>query len=443
MEDRAAGAAALKALRKRRGFSLSAMARALTGLADDLRQPPLPAVASVQRSVARWEAARPTMPDERYQLLLAHLYARTPADDLALGPGSDFAHYVDALRLLGESEHRTAELRTTVLRAATDTDGGMLALLSPDLHASLSAALSDPARTTEEAVAGLASVVADVNAQVGSLPMVRLQLLLAPAVEAARRLLPGPVPEPLGPRLREVAVAASALAGRLAFEARDDATSRALYADATREAQRLPSWQRAGIHMSHALVTLYSAPGLEGARQLVDRAVHAARTGESPLVRARAHALQAELAARAGNRQQADAALALAWYDVESDHREDPAPTSFSAGHLRGFQGVCELYVGDPDRAHDRFSRSAATLSTPREQVQRAIVTTDQALARIRLGEPEAAAALLHECVTTASSTGGRVPALRLRQARRELRSWRREEWVADLDDHLMDTLGA
>src|SRR5262249_31790107 len=120
----------------------------------------------------------------------------------------------------------------------------------------------------------------------------------------------------------------------------------------------------------------------------------------------------------------------------------DPSSSSFSAGHLRGFEGVCELYVGDARAAHDRFAKSAAALRTPREQVQRAIVTTDQALARIRLGDPRSGADLLHECVAAASSTGGRVPALRLRRVRKELRPWRREDWVADLDDHLMDVLG-
>lgn len=160
-------------------------------------------------------------------------------------------------------------------------------------------------------------------------------------------------------------------------------------------------------------------------------------------MRARAHALQAEVAARSGQERQAQAALGLAWYDIEADHTEDPAPASFSPGHLRGFEGVCELYVGDPCAAHDRFARSAEVLSAPREQVQRAIVTTDQALARIRLGEPRAAADLLHKCVAAAATTGGRVAALRLRKARQELRPWRREEWVAELDDHLMDVLGS
>ncbi|OUD01488.1 hypothetical protein CA983_19950 [Streptomyces swartbergensis] len=370
------------------------------------------------------------------------MYARSPAGCLALGAGSDFAEYLHALGLLGESERRIAELRTLVLRTATDTGGGMLALLSPGIQTRLSTAIEAPAHADEETTAGLASVVTEVNAEVGSLPMVRLQLLLTPAVEATRRLLAGPVPEPLVPRLREVAVAACTLAGRLAFETRDDTASRALYMEAAQQARLLAlPWQQASVHMSHALVTLYST-GLADARRLVQHAVWSARTGESTRVRARAHALQAELEARAGHKRQAQDALDLAWYDMQTEQVEDPAPASFSPGHLRGFEGVCELHIGDAHVAHDRFERSAQALAAPREQVQRAIVTTDQALARIRLGDPRAATDLLHDCVSAASSTGGRVPAIRLRQARRELRPWRGEDWVADLDDHLLDAFG-
>ncbi|PVC84306.1 hypothetical protein DBP20_18135 [Streptomyces sp. CS131] len=62
----------------------------------------------------------------------------------------------------------------------------------------------------------------------------------------------------------------------------------------------------------------------------------------------------------------------------------DPSGSTCSAGRLRGFEGVCELYVGDPSVAHDRFADSVAALTAPREQVQRAIVRTDQALALSR-----------------------------------------------------------
>ncbi|GAB2792854.1 hypothetical protein [Streptomyces daliensis] len=444
MDDKATGAVTLKRLRTRRGLSLNDLARALSETARELAHPHLPSTASVQRSVARWESNRPTMPDERYQLLLGLVYARTPAGQTALGAGSDFAEYLDALGLLGEGERRIAELRSAVVRRVTDAGGGMLAFLAPGTQAALVHALADPTHVDERVTAGLGAAVSDVDQQVGSVPFVRLQLLLSPALEACRQLLAGPVPVPLVPELRAVAVSAATLAARLTFETRDDTAARALYADATRWAAALADpWRQAGVHMSHALVTLYSQDGLDGARRLVDEAVRTARSGASVRVRARAHALQAEIAAREGLERQAQTALGLAAYDTEAHHKGDPSPSSFSLGHLRGFEGVCELYVGDPQSAHDRFARSAAALSAPREQVQRAIVRTDQALARIKLGEPRAAADLLHECVGAAASTGGRVPAIRLRRARRELRPWRREEWAVDLDDHLMDVLGS
>ncbi|MGW1866481.1 hypothetical protein ACWCPS_13085 [Streptomyces mauvecolor] len=445
-DDRATGAGMLKALRRRRGLSLAEAARALITLAEQLGWPgtSLPSVAGLQRSVARWEALVPTRPDARHQLLLAHLYARTPTGAIALGAGSDFAELLDALAHIGEGEAQLAELRSILVRTATDRGGGMLALLSTSVQAGLAAALADPSRTDEALVTGLSAVVSYVNAQVGSLPFVRLQLMLAPAVEACRRLTIGPVPDPLLPPLRSVSVAAHTLAGRLAFETRDDVASKALYAAATREAGLLPdTWRRAVVHMSHALMTLYSAQGLAETQELVAAAVRDARSGESVVVRARAHALQAEIAARAGEERLAQAALGLAWFDMNRSQVDDPSSSSFTAGHLRGFEGVCELYVGDAQAAHDRFALSASTLVLPREQVQRAIVTTDQALARIRLGDPQSAAGLLHECALAAASTGGRVPALRLRRSRQELRPWRREDWVAELDDHLMDVLGA
>ncbi|MEV8124125.1 hypothetical protein AB0P07_08420 [Streptomyces sp. NPDC085944] len=442
--DRLVGAATLKRLRLARGWSLADTARAVIRTAADLGQPLDASVASVQRSVARWESKAPVLPAERYQLLLAHLYARGPHGRIVLGPGSDVAELLDALAHLGESERRLDELRTLLLRTATDSGAGMLALLGPSVEGGLSAALTDPGRLDEGVVDALRAVVVDVNGRVGSLPFVRLQLLLSPVIESCRRLLDGPVPDALLPDLQTVAAQAYTLGGRLAFETRDDGASRALYAAATTAAGAVGApWRRSVVHMSHALVTLYSTPGLDAAQQLVDAAVRDARAGGSVTIRARAHALQAEIAARRGVQKSAQAALALAWYDMDSDRDGDPAGTSFSVAHLRGFEGVTSLYVGDPTVAHDYFAGSAAAMTAPREQVQRAIVSTDQALARIRLDEPESAAGLLHGCIDAASSTGGRVASIRLRRARRELRPWRREDWFADLDDHLIDSLGA
>ncbi|MFF0771005.1 hypothetical protein ACFYUK_19120 [Nonomuraea wenchangensis] len=443
-DERFSGAALLKRLRRSRGWSLADTARALIDVAAQLGQPFDVTVGNVQRTVARWESSTgPVQPSDRYQLLLAHLYGRDSGGRASFGPGSDFAVLLEALAHFGVSTQRMDELRALLVRTVTDSGVELLALLGPSTQASLSAALADPSRLDEELLVDMGASVAHVNGQVGSVPFVRLQLLLAPVVESCRRLLNMPIPDALIPNLQLISTQAYTLAGRIAFETRDDVTSRALYLAATDVAGNLGvPWRRAVVHMSHALVTLYSKPGLEAAKALIDAAVRDARLGESITVRARAHALQAEVAARTGAVKQARAALALAWYDLDQDRTDDPALSSFSPAHLRGFEGVTSLFVGDASEAHDYFAHSAQALNAPREQVQRAIVAADQALARIRLGDPRSAAELLHGCIDAASQTGGRVALIRLRRARQDLRPWRREAFVADLDDHLIDSLG-
>ncbi|SDI46904.1 hypothetical protein SAMN05421505_15510 [Sinosporangium album] len=442
--DKLVGAATLKRLRLARGWSLSDTARAIIDTAARLGQPFDISAASVQRTVARWESGTaPILPSERYQLLLSHLYARGPDGQTSLGAGSDFAELLDALGHLGESERHLGELRALLLRTTTDS-GGLLALLGPPTQRTLSVVLADPSRLDEGLIAAMRDAVATVNGHVGSIPFMRLQLMLTPIVESCRRLLASPVPKMLLPDLKSVAAQAYTLSGRLAFETRDDEASRALYTSATNAADDPAApWRHAAVRLSHALVTLYSRPGLDAAKQLVDAAVRDARAGQSVTIRARAHALQAEIAARAGQAKHAQTALALAWYDMDKDRDGDPATSSFSPAHLRGFEGITNLYVGDLSAAHDYFARSAESLLAPRERVQRAIVATDQAIARIRLDDPRSAAELLHECIDAASETGGRVAAIRLRRARRDLRPWRREDFVADLDDHLIEVFGA
>ncbi|MFD0393773.1 hypothetical protein ACFQ3Z_20785 [Streptomyces nogalater] len=195
--DRLVGAATLKRLRLARGWSLAGLARALVAKAAELGQPLDSTVTSVQRSVARWESSKaPILPGERYQLLLAHLYARDTDGHVLLGVGSDFGELLDALAHLGESEYRLDELRTLLVRTATDSGGGLLALLGPSTQRALSAALADPTRLDEGLLADIRLAVGDVNRQVGSVPFVRVQLLLAPIVESCRRLLDGSARRP-------------------------------------------------------------------------------------------------------------------------------------------------------------------------------------------------------------------------------------------------------
>jgi hypothetical protein len=97
----------------------------------------------------------------------------------------------------------------------------------------------------------------------------------------------------------------------------------------------------------------------------------------------------------------------------------------FDAERLRGFEGLCALYAGAGARAQDCLLGSLASLRDSRDAVQRGIVSTDLALARLQLGDAASCVELLHDAVDMAANTGGRVAA----------------HFVADLDDHIHDVL--
>lgn len=441
--DRESGARLLRQLREGRGWSWADLARALRDTARQLAVASLMnrQVASIQRTVARWESVSyRTSPGDRYQFLLAHLYARTPAGDLAIGPGSDFDTLLDALRHFGTPPQRVRQLVELVGHSGRSDNGDLLTLLSPGTQSTIVAIQRDPSKLDHEVVSRLHGSVKKINGEVGATPFVRLQLQLAPIVESCRRLLEL---DQVGPRqeLILLATAAYSLAGRLAFETRDDEAAMALYADATRAAGHLADRShRAAVQTSHTMVTLHATDDLEAARTIARAATVDAHRGASYAIRARAHAVHAEICARAGQPNEAATALERAWKTVEQLTVDDPHG-GFNADRLNGFDGLCALHAGDAGHAHDSLDRSVATLRLSRDAVQRGIVSSDLALARLRLGDPAACVDLLHEAVDITAATGGRVAAQRIRLARRDLRPWRTEDFLAELDDHIHDTL--
>lgn len=401
--------------------------------------------ASIKRTIARWEAGQHP-PDERYQVLLAHLYARTPIGTVALGSGSDFRELLAALALYGIQQDRLDDLATSTAAAVTDSGTSLLTFLGTHLRQHLAAALARPETVDVPLLDELAAASDRVNAQIGAVPFVRLHLAQAGVVDVCRHLLAGEQSPPVRTRLRQIASSAYALAARLAFETRDDGAALALYNQAVSIADASAPSHRALIRTSQTMVVYYATGDIAKARRIADAAVKDARSGPSRLMRARAHALQAEMAARGAPAQHrhAQAALHLAWHDLDADTAGDPMSGVFSKGRLSGFEGICGIFLGDAERAEKQLTQSARTLTRSREAVQRAIVLTDRALATLRVGGPgaaEKAAEQLHECVDLTAATRGRVPAQRLRQVRRELRPWRSESFVADLDDHIHATL--
>lgn len=443
MLDRDVGARLLRQLREGRGWSWADLARALRDTARRLAVAPFTdrQVSSIQRTVARWESvAERTRPGDRYQFLLAHLYARTRTGDVFLGPGSEFSALLDALRHFGTPPDRIDQLIALVTRTASNEGNEILGLLPPALRSSVATAQRGSIRLGHDALFDLRTSVTEINGRIGSTPFVRLQLQLAPVVEACRRLLRPRDPDPQD-ELVLLAITTYALAARLAFETRDDEMSMALYSEATEVAGRLADRShRAAVQTSRTMVTLHATQDLDAAMTIARAATVDAHRGASHAVRARAHAVHAEICARAGQATDASAALDRAWKTVDQMTVHDPHH-AFGGDQLNGFDGICALHAGNAGHAHDRLNNSLGALRESRDAVQRGIVSTDLALARLRLGDVVACVGLLHQAVDTTASTGGRVSAQRIRSVRRVLRPWRAESFMAELDDHMHDTL--
>ncbi|TMR38187.1 hypothetical protein ETD96_17010 [Actinomadura geliboluensis] len=363
---------------------------------------------------------------------------------VALGPGSDFGELLDALAQLGVPDEQLTDLAGTVSAAITSAGMNLLAFVNGPLRVDLATALTRPETADLELVAGLEAASDTVDAQIGAVPFARLHLAQAVIVDACRYLLQTGQPATIQAKLRIVAARAYALAARLAFETHDDATALALYDEAVKAAGEKAPSRRALIRTSQTMVAFYATGDIKRARSIADAAVQDARRGESVLMRARAHALQAEMAARSAQHRHAQVALHLAWHDLDADTTDDPMNGAFSQGRLRGFEGICGIFLGHAETAERQLTASVQTLTGSRHTVQRAIVLTDRALARLHTsdaGAPEVAVEQLHECVDLTATTRGRVPGQRLRQARLELRPWRGEPFVADLDDHIHTAL--
>jgi len=271
--------------------------------------------ASIKRTIARWESDAPTatVPDERYQWVLAHLFAEHDGR-FDVGPGSDFLGLLSALLSMGVSPDRVAELQDVAISLVEHR--GHTPLLQHD-HLTLDAA----------SIAEVAMAFAALSERVGKVPFVRSQLALAPLLA-----LLGQVSQTDGalPDGHLLATRAFAMAGRLAFELRDDHQARRYYAAALTHADRLPdSWLTASTCTSLAMITLHRGDELAAAEQIANRAVQAALAGSSTTMRARAFAVQAEVAARRALPRQPRTALDFAQTYATQASVDDPAGNGF------------------------------------------------------------------------------------------------------------------
>jgi transcriptional regulator with XRE-family HTH domain len=176
--DRQDGKRQLRRLREQRGWSWADEARAIKEMArrlgiDRLAQTN---IASIKRTIARWESdtAAATVPDERYQWVLAHMFAECDRR-FDVGPGSDLLGLLSAFEAMGLPLARIAELQDAVTT-----------WIERSGHTPLTQLHRQPldAASIAEATISFAAI----NQRVGSVPFVRSQLALAPFLVALGRI---------------------------------------------------------------------------------------------------------------------------------------------------------------------------------------------------------------------------------------------------------------
>jgi len=165
--------------------------------------------------------------------------------------------------------------------------------------------------------------------------------------------------------------------------------------------------------------------------------------GSSMAARARAFAVQAEVAARRALVRPAGAALDLAQSYAAQATIDDSGGKGFDAARLAGFVGLCQLLTGQGAEAVEILRRAADGVTEASDAVQRSIILADLASGYVvkTPPEPEASVATLRKCAELVGRTRGRVAMGRIRKVRQSLRPWDGERFVAEFDDYLYMTL--
>jgi hypothetical protein len=281
----------------------------------------------------------------------------------------------------------------------------------------------------------------------GSIPPVRLLLAVSPLAEAIRRLRGGSQPAPVRHALCAVAVQALTFAGSLSFDLRDPASMLAYYLDADQAAAELgDGWLEAFSLSGRSMITLHGSHDAAMALGLAERACARAAHGSSRIVRARSHAVLAEMAAATGDGRRSERELGLAKFHVDGDGH-DPAMPFFNEtrnggldamrAHIHGYDGACHIRLKRWQRAQRVLLRAASGLPHVGADRQRAIILADLALTHAKLGDMLTSALLLGESITLTATVGGAVPTRRIYQVRREFDPSRHGTLLRELNDQL------
>ncbi|MGA6168583.1 helix-turn-helix transcriptional regulator [Amycolatopsis magusensis] len=303
-----------------------------------------------------------------------------------------------------------------------------------------SIALGDPGKADLTTVAALRLELQQVEAEYDSKPSTGLLAIASQHLGRTSFLRANVVSRRLRRDLWALEAESATLMGQLVWDAsqrRDHEGPRHYFdqaIDAARQINDAPGEAYATLRRSYlALYGDKPAAGLIDAQAAaaVGR-TSAALTGLSLLHVAEAHAML-------GNRRDCEKSLDAAVEQLDQVGDADPAGDYLSSTEVERLSGSCYLFLDLPKQAEGALRKAAHQLANKRKS--QAIVLGNLSLAYIRQGELTGAVEALHQTIDALEGTRGGGGLNLAFSAGRELREWRHEQSVQELNDRLFDLM--
>jgi hypothetical protein len=194
---------------------------------------------------------------------------------------------------------------------------------------------------------------------------------------------------------------------------------------------------KASPRLLQAYLAGYGRRDLHRGAALADQATRLAGDGTSHLIAAWASGVAAEFRALLREKRSFRLALDRAGVHFERVTPDDPMLGVYREEQLGGFEGVCNLYIGDFAGARQALERTAESLGVGKEK-NKSVVLGDLATAFIRQGEPEQACGILHQAIDLVEMTRDGGGTRRAFRAGLQLRHWRNEPFAQKVQDRLL-----
>jgi hypothetical protein len=430
----------LRSLRESRGWEVPRLAAELRAQATAVGQA-VPDRQSLVRMIYEWEAG--THRPRAYCVLFVLVYATE--EELAartIERRSDLDRLMAAFKAMGVSVDR----RQFLLNAAA-LASGMAGV--PTVAASLEGqerlawVLKHPRSVDRQTAAYLREQVLELLRQ--NEAATSSTSLLPQATERLEQVTllrehapPGRVQQ----ELCRVEAQSATLMGRLAWDVsgqRDHASAARYYDQAIAAASNLTEgWVEAFPRMFQRFLPVYTGNGdPKNGLYLAEQATVRAADGSSHVIAGWSAAFAAEAHVLLGDERKARLLLDRADFHLSKVTADDPMFGVFGREQLGGFVGACHLRLNDPSVAASALQDSARRLGAGKEK-HRSVILADLSTAFVLQGDPEHASAVLHQAIDLVELTGSAAGKRRAFAAVRQLKPWRTEPFVQDVQDRLL-----